>query len=274
MASAAGLLRPWTCRPRASPRPATRRPRSRRPNAAPRPSASSGAVSSAKPARPSTTSVPTRCAAPPSSVARAARRLQVPIRVGRMLEASGSSSRTMRAASSMVCQPVHRQRWARSARSTDLRCAASGELPERPAAASRMTIPGVQNPHWLPPEARRASAHAVAILVGKPFEGGHLAAADPSKRGHAGHPGDAVDPDRAAAALALGAAAVLHRAEPEPLAQQVEQGRAVVGRLDVRAVDAERIGGSADQLKEEPQPQVRVALGLVTWKPASWSPSL
>ena len=35
-----------------------------------------------------------------------------------------------------------------------------------------------------------------------------------------------------------------------------------------------RISGSADQLKEEPQPQVRVAFGFVTWNPAPCSPSL
>ena len=63
--------------------------------------------------------------------------------------------------------------------------------------------------------------------------------AEPADRGHAGHPGGTVHPDRAAAALALGAAAVLDRPEPELLAQHVEQERAVVGDLDVGAVDAE-----------------------------------
>jgi len=61
------------------------------------------------------------------------------------------------------------------------------------------------------------------------------------------------------------------------LAQDVEQGRAIVGDLDVGAVDAEPdqwISGSADQLKEEPQPQVREAFGFVTWNPAPCSPSL
>ena len=33
------------------------------------------------------------------------------------------------------------------------------------------------------------------------------------------------------------------------------------------------VGGGV-QLKEDPQPQVRVALGLVMWNPASLSPSL
>jgi hypothetical protein len=58
------------------------------------------------------------------------------------------------------------------------------------------------------------------------------------------------------------------------VAENVEQGRPVVSYLDVDAVDPELdqgiswIGASANQLKEEPQPQVREALGLVTWNPA------
>ena len=61
----------------------------------------------------------------------------------------------------------------------------------------------------------------------------------------------------------------------ELLAEDLEQGRTVVGDLDVGAVDAEPDQGiSVDQLKEEPQPQVRLAFGLVTWNPAPCSPSL
>ena len=62
---------------------------------------------------------------------------------------------------------------------------------------------------------------------------------EPPDRRDTGHPGGAVHPDRAAAALALGAAAVLDRAEPELLPQDIEQRRSVVGHLDVGAVDAE-----------------------------------
>ena len=64
---------------------------------------------------------------------------------------------------------------------------------------------------------------------------------------------------------------------PQLVAEHVEQRGPVVGHLDVGAVDAEpdqRDRISEDQLKEEPQPQVRVALGLVTWNPAPCSPSL
>ena len=106
-------------------------------------------------------------------------------------------------------------------------------------------------------------------------ERGDLAALEPPDRRHTRHPGGTVHPDRAAPALALGAAAVLDRADVQLVAEDLEQRRSVVGHLDVGAVDAELdITGSAAQLKEEPQPQVREALGLVTWNPAPWSPSL
>ena len=51
--------------------------------------------------------------------------------------------------------------------------------------------------------------------------------------------GCAVDEHRAAAALALRAAPVLRRAQAEVLAQHLEQRRAVVGHLDLPAVDLE-----------------------------------
>jgi hypothetical protein len=67
--------------------------------------------------------------------------------------------------------------------------------------------------------------------------------------------------------------------EGQALAQDVEEGQAVVGWLDlnVGAIDAESdqwIRKLEDQLKEEPQPHVREALGFVTWNPAPCSPSL
>jgi hypothetical protein len=48
-----------------------------------------------------------------------------------------------------------------------------------------------------------------------------------------------VDEHRAAPALALRAAAVLRRASTEAVAQHLEQGRAVVGDLDLPPVDLE-----------------------------------
>ena len=70
-------------------------------------------------------------------------------------------------------------------------------------------MPGVQNPHWLPPVATEASAHRSATTSGEPVEGGDRRPGHPPRGGHAGHAGRAVDQHRAAAALALGAAPVL-----------------------------------------------------------------
>jgi hypothetical protein len=79
----------------------------------------------------------------------------------------------------------------------------------------------------------------------------------------------AVDPDRAASALALRAAAVFGGADAEAIAENLEQ-RDVVGLdLDVAPVE-----GESNQLKLWPQPQVREALGLVIAKPDCSSPSL
>jgi hypothetical protein len=78
-----------------------------------------------------------------------------------------------------------------------------------------------------------------------------------------------VDPDRAAAALALGATAVLRRARPEPVAQDLQERGVASLDFDVAPVE-----GEVDQLKLWPQPQVREAFGLVIANP-DWSrPSL
>ena len=94
--------------------------------------------------------------------------------------------------------------------------------------------------------------------------------------------GRAVDPHRAAPALALRAAAVLGGPEAEPVAQHLEKRGAVVVHRDDAAVDREPdlVGapfgarGFGCQLKEDPQPQVRVAFGFEMWNPASFSPSV
>ena len=85
-------------------------------------------------------------------------------------------------------------------------------------------MPGVQKPHWLAPAATKASTQRVLSVGGEPLDGGDGAAGHPPQRGDAGHAGRAVDPDRAAPALALGAAPVLDRAAPQLLAQRVEEG--------------------------------------------------
>ena len=83
--------------------------------------------------------------------------------------------------------------------------------------------------------------------------------------------------------MALWAAAVLDRLTGKAVAQDVEKGTAVVLELDIDPVqpDGERLEtrvltpvGGWVQLKEDPQPQVRVAFGFVMWNPASFSPSL
>ncbi len=148
-------------------------------------------------------------------------------------------------------------------------------------------MPGVQNPHWLAPVATKAAAQRSRCAAGIPSRVVTLRPATRRTRRHAGHPGQAVDPHGATAALTLRAAAVLDRAAPELLAQRVEE-RDAVGDGDLAPVQDEGdqgVGGgccSGDgtpgrapaQLKEEPQPQVRVALGFVMWNPVSWSPSL
>ncbi len=57
----------------------------------------------------------------------------------------------------MGCQPVQRQRWASSAWRT---VASVGSV----RAATRMMIPGVQKPHWLPPLAQNDSRPAVGAV--------------------------------------------------------------------------------------------------------------
>ncbi len=132
------------------------------------------------------------------------------------------AERAAPAASTIDCHPVQRQRWASRADSTSRRV---GRAPRRPAssAARRMTMPGVQKPHWLAPRAHEGGGPAGAQLRGESLEGRHLTARDPTDRRDAGDTGRAVDPDRAAPALALGAAAVLDGAAAELLAQRVEQ---------------------------------------------------
>ena len=89
------------------------------------------------------------------------------------------------------------------------------------ARGAEAALAGRRWPRTPRPTGRRVSS-------GEPVEGGHLPAGQAAHRGDTGHPGGTVDPHRAAAALALGAAAVLDRADAQLLAQHVEQGRAVV----------------------------------------------
>jgi hypothetical protein len=139
-----------------------------------------------------------------------------------------------------------------------------------------------------------------ALSLGQTFECRDRSPGDSPNRRDAGDPRVIVDPDRAAPALALRAASVLQGATPQLVAQRVEQRDPVVdghgiavedeiyarrnvtghGSGDVRWATASRRSGRRErsgavaQLKEEPQPHVRVALGLLMLKPAPCNPSL
>ncbi len=141
-------------------------------------------------------------------------------------------------------------------------------------AARRITIPGVQNPHWLPPVATRASDHSRRVSSGRPSR---VVTSRPASR----------------------RTGVTHATRGAPSTQTVQQPHwpwglqpsltETIPSCSRRTSSSDapssatstsapstrsRISVSADQLKEEPQPQVREALGLVTWNPAPWSPSL
>ena len=148
-----------------------------------------------------------------------------------------------------------------AASSTLLAASGEGGQPEDDPGGAETTLAGAGGDERVRPTA--------ADVRVEPVDGRHLPAGDSPERRHAGHPRRTVDPDGAATALALRTTAVLGRPAAEMLAQGVEQGRVVVRRLDGSPVEAER-----DQLNEEPQPQVRVALGFVMWNPAPCSPSL
>ena len=97
-------------------------------------------------------------------------------------------------------------------------------------AAARMTMPGVQNPHCDPPVATNAHANRSRTSGVEALDRRDRPALDARRGGDARDPGVAVDQHGATAALALRRAAVLHRHQPEPLAQHREQRLA---RLDV-----------------------------------------
>jgi hypothetical protein len=110
-------------------------------------SAPAGAVSLANPASPRTAPGPEDWNAGPSSWAR-----QAASSGSRRTGTGAAGPSADSAASTMVCQPVHRQRWAARAERTE-------REPAAPARGmSRMRMPGVQKPHWLAPAATKASA--------------------------------------------------------------------------------------------------------------------
>ncbi len=140
-------------------------------------------------------------------------------------------------------------------------------------------MPGVQKPHWLPPVSTSAPAQRVRTAAGSPSR---VVTLRPSRR----------------------RTGVTHETRGAPSTQTVQQPHWPWGlqpsltdrsescsrRTSSRVASSSatstsapltlsRIRGSTAQpmeaqLKEEPHPHVRVAFGLVTWKPAPWRPSL
>ena len=111
---------------------------------------------------------------------------------------------------------------------------------------------------------------ALAEFVVEAFDRRDRSPADPTQGRDAGDPGRAVDPHGATAALPLGTAAVLDRAAVEVLPQGVEQRGVLIVDRGGSAIEGEGDGGNrreVAQLKEEPHPQVRVALGFTMWNP-------
>ena len=143
-----------------------------------------------------------------------------------------------------------------------------------------MMMPGVQKPHWLAPVDVKASAQRRHVSGVEAVEGGHLTAGHAPGRRDARHAGCPVDPHRATPALALGAAPVLGRRGPRCSRRTSRSECAVVGDLDRRSRRRRResagagAGRKVGQLKEEPQPQVRVALGFEMLNPAPCKPSV
>ena len=208
--SRAAPARPWCggpapCPAAGGPRPGSR-PRPSRPRRRARPPARRPGRGRRRSRRaPSATSGPTRWGAPPSSAARraAASRSRSPAArpapddaTARGLEDGAPAGAPAEVGGQ---GPVDRR----------LVGQADALAPGAPRGARR--CPGVQNPHWLAPVAQKASAQASRSAGSRPVQGGHRPTGDPAGRGHAGHAGCAVDQHRAAAALALGAAAVLGR---------------------------------------------------------------
>ena len=121
-------------------------------------------------------------------------------------------------ASYTVCHPVHRHRCAASARSkSTLRSFPSRAVPPpaRRCPACRTRTASRRSRRRPRPACREPGVEAV--------DGRHRTTGDPGGRGHAGDPWVAVDEHRAAPALPLGHAAVLHRDDAEALAQHGEQ---------------------------------------------------
>ena len=105
----------------------------------------------------------------------------------------------------------------------------------------------------------------------KSREGGHRSTIDSQRRCDTTDPSITVDEHRATSALTLRCTPVFHGRDAETLAQHRQQRFTALDiDLDRNPVEGER---QARQLNDCPQPQVRCALGLLTWKPEPCRPS-
>ena len=153
----------------------------------------------------------------------------------------------------------------------------AGVFPRSPRASQAHDDAGVQKPHGSP-RATKAEAHRAHR--GQPLERRDLATGDAAHRRDASDNGSTVDP-RCNTHRPWGSASFTD--DTELLPEHVENEMpSATDRAPLRTKTsppspaAERAGAAqgaeqrtvAAQLKEEPQPQVRVALGLVMWNPA------
>ena len=217
--SATVELRPWRT-PDARARRAASSPRRRSPT---RPSRARRARPPARCRRrtergPRTTPGPATWAAP--ALERRPRRGGAP---GRAARGSGAPHRAPSAASTMGWKPVQRQRCAASAVRTDA-LVDHRPAPQRgePHDDARRAEPALGRRR-----SRRTRRRAPSrTSASRPVERRHVASRDPRDGRHARHPRLAVDEHRAAPALALGRAAVLHVVTAEVVAQRLEEGAA------------------------------------------------
>ena len=139
-------------------------------------------------------------------------------------------------------------------------------------------MPGVQKPHWLAPLAAKASTQRALSDGGRPST---VVTERPATRRNA-----VTHATRAAPSIQTvqhphcpwGLHPSLTEWQLQLLAQRVQEGGPLlVHDGDRRAVEGKGDGrsrGGLAQLKEDPQPQVRVALGFEMWNPAPCNPSL
>ena len=196
------------------------------------PTSAPGSLSSAKPASPSTTEGPTRWGTPPSRPARGGGLIEVPSAVG-LAGPWPERLNTVVAASSMVCQPVQRHRWASRAlidllggdrRVTGRRSRPPG-LPGRIQGGQAHDDARGAEPALASTCGHQRLRPAAAADLRESIESGDLPAPQPTGRGYTGHPRDTVHPHGAAAALPLRAAAVLDRPDTQLLPKDVEEPR-------------------------------------------------